>query len=160
MSRDVTLVLVTREGLQGREVLLGRKLRGFGAGKVVAPGGKIEPGESPAAGAARELREETGLLMPAAALEHRATVLFRFPAAPELDMNCLVFAGTGYSGEVRASDELDASWHPVALLPVPGMWQDAGLWLPKVLSGQSFTVTVVMAEDQQSVAGTAYEAWS
>ena len=42
----------------GHEVLLMRKLRGIGAGKINAPGGKIEPGETPLEGAIRETQEE------------------------------------------------------------------------------------------------------
>tara|TARA_B100000674_G_scaffold478036_1_gene474683 strand:- start:984 stop:1259 length:276 start_codon:yes stop_codon:yes gene_type:complete len=42
----------------GNEVLLMRKLRGIGAGKINAPGGKIEPGETPLEGAIRETQEE------------------------------------------------------------------------------------------------------
>ncbi|GGJ76776.1 DNA mismatch repair protein MutT [Pilimelia anulata] len=45
------------------------------------PGGGLDPDESPADGAARELAEETGLRVPPAALGapvHRETVRFRF----------------------------------------------------------------------------------
>ena len=44
--------------LEGEEILLIRKLRGIGAGKVNGPGGKIDPGESPLEAAVRETREE------------------------------------------------------------------------------------------------------
>lgn len=48
----------------GRSVLLGRRLTGAGAGLWAFPGGRVQVGESPAAAAARELYEETGLDSP------------------------------------------------------------------------------------------------
>ena len=46
-----TLLFVIRRG----EVLLIRKLRGLGAGKINAPGGRLEPGETPAEADVRRL---------------------------------------------------------------------------------------------------------
>jgi 8-oxo-dGTP diphosphatase len=48
-----TLVFVFR----GDEVLLINKKTGLGKGKVNAPGGKVDPGETPRAAAVRECRE-------------------------------------------------------------------------------------------------------
>jgi 8-oxo-dGTP diphosphatase len=54
-ARDpATLVFVFR----GDEVLLINKKTGLGQGKVNAPGGKVDPGETPEAAAVRECREE------------------------------------------------------------------------------------------------------
>ena len=44
--------------LRGAEILLMRKKQGLGAGKIVAPGGRLEPGETPLACAVRETQEE------------------------------------------------------------------------------------------------------
>ena len=53
--KDVaTLLFIVR----GDEVLLIRKKRGLGAGKINAPGGRLEPGEAPLAAAIREVQEE------------------------------------------------------------------------------------------------------
>jgi 8-oxo-dGTP diphosphatase len=53
------LCLLTRTGGDGAaEVLLGYKKTGFGTGKIVALGGHVEPGESAAEAAAREVKEE------------------------------------------------------------------------------------------------------
>lgn len=53
-----TLVYCIRDD----RVLLIRRLKQPNAGLWVAPGGKLEPGEAPRDCAARELREETGLI--------------------------------------------------------------------------------------------------
>lgn len=61
-----------------RRVVLMRKTRPeWQAGRVNAPGGKLQPGESAAAAASREVLEEAGVLVP----EHdwRETLVWRDP---------------------------------------------------------------------------------
>lgn len=63
--RIVTLVYCVGHGPggpEGNEVLLLERVKPPYPGLWVAPGGKVERGESPAEGATRELREETGLV--------------------------------------------------------------------------------------------------
>lgn len=50
----------------GDHVLLGLRAGGFGRGTWGLPGGHIEPGETILAAAAREVREETGILITSA----------------------------------------------------------------------------------------------
>jgi 8-oxo-dGTP diphosphatase len=47
--------------VKGDSLLLIEKLRGLGAGKVNAPGGRLEPGETPEEAAVRELQEEVSV---------------------------------------------------------------------------------------------------
>ena len=58
---DVVVCYLVRSSRRGPEVLVGRKLTGLGAGRAVAPGGKILPGESVEAAVVREVEEETGI---------------------------------------------------------------------------------------------------
>ena len=54
-----TLIILTN--INERKLLLGKKLRGFGAGKYNGFGGRLERGETPAQCAQRELMEEANL---------------------------------------------------------------------------------------------------
>ena len=47
--------------VRDEKILLIRKKRGFGAGKINGPGGKVDPGETPLQSALRETFEELGI---------------------------------------------------------------------------------------------------
>lgn len=147
----VALLLLTRLGSNGIEVLLGRKLRGFGQGKIVAPGGKIEPLESAQAAARREFLEETGLIVEPEQVHYQAKVCFRFPANPRADMDCAVFASQQAHGKMQRTDELEPLWVLLDALPEEQMWQDSPLWLPRILAGERLCVTVVLNADNETV---------
>jgi 8-oxo-dGTP diphosphatase len=135
----------------GRRVLLGVKRRGFGQGKVVSIGGKAEPGEDLAAAAARELREEAGLLADASQMQPAARLLFRFPASPDRDFLMAVFVVRAWQGELTPSDEIEPQWHGLDALPLARMWDDTRLWLPAVLAGQWVTATFFYDEAWETV---------
>ncbi len=139
-------------GIPGGEVLLGLKKRGFGAGKWVGLGGHIEPGETPPQAAAREVREESGLVVDQARLVPVASLTFLFPARPAWDQTAEVFATASYQGEPAESDEVVPRWFPLDALPLVGMWDDARYWLPRVLAGEWVTATVTFAADCATVA--------
>lgn len=149
--QPVALLALLRNRQGRTEVLLGRKRRGFGQGKIVLPGGKIEPGETAAEAAIREFHEETRLLVQAADLELGARVDFRFPAQPAADMDCTAFIASTACGEPGITEELEPLWADPASLPAAQMWQDSPLWLPRLVAGEKFSVEVVLAPDNQSV---------
>src|SRR3989338_652098 len=55
--KNAVLCFIVKNG----KTLLIRKKRGFGQGKLIAPGGRIESGETPEDAAVREFEEETGI---------------------------------------------------------------------------------------------------
>jgi len=146
------LCLIRRQSPVGPEVLLGLKKSGFGAGKWVGLGGHIEEGEKPEAAAAREVREESGLLVPADSLQHMASIEFRFPSRPSWDQTAEVFVTSVYQGEASESDEVVPKWFGEHELPLPLMWDDAQYWLPPVLAGEHVDVLITFADDCATVA--------
>jgi 8-oxo-dGTP diphosphatase len=132
-------------------VLLGLKKRGFGQGKLVGLGGKIEPGEHLAAAAVRELREEAGLLADPAHLEEAALLTFRFPTCVAWDHQMHVFILRQWQGEPVECDEVAPQWHRLDALPLERMWDDGRYWLPRVLAGERLAMTCVYGPDLETV---------
>ena len=114
------LCLIRRQTASGPEVLLGLKKAGFGAGKWVGLGGHIEEGEKPEGAATREVREESGLEVPADSLQHVASIEFRFPARPGWDQTAEVFMTSVFRGEPAESDEVAPRWFGEHELPLAG----------------------------------------
>jgi 8-oxo-dGTP diphosphatase len=130
--RDVaTLLFVIRDG----EALLIRKKRGLGAGKINAPGGRLEPGETPPECAVREVREELGVTPTGV----RARGELRFQFADGYGLHCHVFTADGCEGEAVETDEAVPRWTPLDAIPYDEMWADDALWLPVMLSGRGFS---------------------
>jgi 8-oxo-dGTP diphosphatase len=90
------------------------------AGRWTLPGGRVEPGETPAAAAAREVAEETGIEV---AVGREWLVLDR-PAGPERPGTVFEihdFVAEPLRGTLRAGDDAaDARWFaPADLATVP-----------------------------------------
>ena len=114
------------------QVLLIRKKRGHGAGKINGPGGKVDQGETPLQAALRETREETGIEV------RHATLMaeFRFVDLIAEQWYGYVFIAEGWHGSLQETDEADPFWCPIAELPFAEMWEDDRFWLPRLLSGE------------------------
>lgn len=125
-----TLLFVVRGG----EVLLIRKKRGLGAGKVNGPGGRLEPGETPLACAVREVREE--LCVTAVDPTHHGELRFHFVDGYKLHAH--VFRAERCEGEAAETDEAAPLWTSLDAIPYAEMWADDALWLPTLLAGGRF----------------------
>lgn len=114
-------------------VLLIRKKRGLGAGKINAPGGRLEPGETPLSAAIREVEEEIGVT-PSRIRAH-GTLSFQFTDGYKLFAH--VFTAEEFTGTPRETDEAVPIWFSRDALPFDEMWSDDALWLPHVLAGEA-----------------------
>ena len=140
-ARDpATLVFVVRDG----QVLLIRKKRGLGAGKINGPGGRLEPGESIEACAVREAQEE--LLITPTGLEHSGENLFQFVDGYSIHVH--VFRASGFSGTPTETAEAAPLWAPIEWVPYDEMWEDDRLWLPLMFARQRFVGRYVFETDR------------
>ena len=121
------LCFIVKDG----RVLLIRKKRGLGAGKINAPGGKLEPGETALDSAIRETREEIGVT-PLQVVE-RGVVRFQFTDGYSL--HCTVFLAAGLAGSPIETAEAVPMWFALDAVPYSEMWEDDQHWLPHVLGG-------------------------
>jgi 8-oxo-dGTP diphosphatase len=135
-----TIVFVLKAG----RVLLIRKKRGLGAGKINGPGGKVNPGESFAECARREVIEE--LCVTPLNLEERGELRFNF--VDGYSMHSRVFVASDYSGEPQATDEAIPVWTPCDCIPYDEMWADDRLWFPLLLAGKRFRGRFLFDNDQ------------
>ena len=126
-----TLLFVVRDG----RILLIRKKRGLGAGKINGPGGKLDLRETPLAGAIREVEEEIGVTP--TGVEQRGEIRFQFTDG--LALHGFVFLASGCDGQPRETDEAAPIWTSVDRIPYGEMWADDALWMPWLLAGRKFS---------------------
>jgi 8-oxo-dGTP diphosphatase len=129
-TERATLLFVIREG----QILLIRKKRGLGAGKINAPGGRIEAGESPIEAAIRETREELCI----EALDPMPHGELHFQFLDGYALHCTVFVSTACTGQAVETDEAAPLWTSIDAIPYHEMWADDRHWLPGVIAGKSF----------------------
>jgi 8-oxo-dGTP diphosphatase len=125
------------------QVLLINKKRGLGAGLVNAPGGRIEPGESPAEAAARETEEETGIKP--YNLDLMGDLSFQFTDGYSLFAK--IYIAWKYTGHLRETNEADPFWCSLKEIPFDNMWEDDKFWLPHLLSGRFISGKFIFDRD-------------
>jgi 8-oxo-dGTP diphosphatase len=125
-----TLLFVVRDG----RILLIHKKRGLGAGKINGPGGKLDPGEMPLAGAIREVQEEIGVTP--RHVEQRGEIRFQFTDG--LALHGSVFLARDCTGQLCETDEATPFWTTVDRIPYAQMWADDVFWIPTLLAGRKF----------------------
>ena len=139
-ARDpATLVFVVQNG----SILLIRKKRGLGAGKINGPGGRVEPGESPMEAAVREAEEELTITP----LGLRFAGQNRFQFIDGYSIHVHVFSASDYRGEPRETAEAVPLWYPTDGIPYHEMWEDDRLWIPHLLEGRHFNGRYVFEGD-------------
>lgn len=106
----------------------------WGGGEWNAPGGKLQSGEDPSEGAAREVREKTGLAV--LDLNLRGLLRFFFGKGRRPSRTVYVFTSHAFDGELSPGAEGILRWHPLA--EIGHMWADGRYWVPRLLAGERF----------------------
>lgn len=135
-----TLCFVVRGG----EILLIRKKRGIGAGKINGPGGRLEPGETIVQCAVREVEEE--LCVSPFGLSAVGEQRFQFIDGYSIHVH--VFLANGCHGDAKETEEAIPVWTPLDAIPYPEMWEDDIIWLPRVLGGTPCSGRYVFDDDR------------
>ena len=120
--------------LKDNQVLLIRKKRGLGAGKINGPGGRIEPGETALQAAIRETQEEIGVTPRSP--DVRGELSFQFTDG--YGLHCSVFLAEDCEGTPVETDEATPFWVSTERIPYDDMWSDDQHWLPLLLTGKKF----------------------
>lgn len=128
--KDTTLSIIC----QPDRILLGMKKRGFGAGKWNGFGGKVEPGETIARAAERELLEECGIR---ADMEMVGILELETEGEPTI-VRMHIFRADSWEGEPRESEEMRPRWFSLGEIPFKEMWPDDPHWMPLFLEGRKF----------------------
>lgn len=150
--RRVVLCFLFRPSPTGREVLLGLKRTGFGTGRVVALGGKVDGDESDLDAAVREVEEESGIVLPPSGLRYAGRISWSFPATPGWNMQSALFTAEAGRSVPVPCEEIEPRWYPVDAIPWAAMWKDAPHWLPQLLAGTRIDAHIEMAADNDGVA--------
>lgn len=158
--RRVVLCFIFRSRRGTRDVLLGLKLTGFGSGRVVAIGGKIDGSESALDAAVREVAEETGMTLAPSDVLDAGRITWSFPAQPGWNMAATLFTtdvtadvtAEGEDVEPVACEEIEPRWYAVDSIPWHSMWKDAPHWIPFLLDGKRIDARIIMAVDNEDVA--------
>lgn len=128
-----TLVLIIRRNA----VLFGFKRESFGRGKLNAPGGKLEGGETIIECAVREARDEVGVEVDPAQLEEVAIITFHAENVPLQEVH--VFRTESFVGEPHDTESMeDLYWYPIDDLHEFGSDMHASdmKWMPQAVRGK------------------------
>lgn len=117
-----------------KEVLLGKKKRGFGEGNYLGVGGKVNDNETVEQAAIREVKEEINVTP--TDLEKMAVVTFLFPDKPNWNQEVHVFRTFSWINQPTESDEIIPKWFKLNEVPYNLMWDDNKYWLPSILEGK------------------------
>ena len=135
-----TLVFVFRDD----EVLLIDKKTGLGKGKINAPGGKVDPGETPEEAAVRECREE--LRIEVSNLEYCGEHRFQF--VDGYSIHVYVYRTRDFEGEPTETREAAPRWCPIDRIPFDRMWEDDRYWIPRMIRGERFQTRWIFDGDR------------
>ena len=129
--------------MRDEQLLLIHKKRGLGAGKINAPGGRLEPGETIEQAAIREAHEEVGIT--ASNIAYAGVLSFEFTDG--YSTRCHVFTTRDFTGTPIETDEALPEWFHADAIPYDRMWADDRLWIPLMLDGKPFDAHFIFKDD-------------
>ena len=137
-------VIVYIRDMEKQKLLLMNKKTGLGKGKVNAPGGRLEKGESYLDAVIRECQEEVFItpINP----EKRVELHFQFTSGHSIYGEA--FFTESWEGEAKESSEAAPFWCDFDKIPWDNMWEDDRHWLPLALGGKKLRCYYVFDDDK------------
>jgi len=129
---DAVLCFI-RDRKNGKILLINKKT-GLGKGLINAPGGRVDPGETPEHAAIRETLEEVGLVV--RNLTHAGDLFFQFVDGHSI--RGYVYVTENWSGEMLETPEAAPFWIDEVSIPYHRMWSDDSWWVPHMLAERPF----------------------
>lgn len=133
---------------QDDRILLGLKKRGFGEGKLIGFGGKVNVGEKIEDAALREVFEEAQITPKD--LEKMGVLEFTWDYKPEV-LEVHIFKVTDFEGIPTEGDEMKPEWFSLKNIPYEKMWADDIYWLPMFLENKKFSGKFVLDKNDALV---------
>lgn len=146
--KPTTLCLIINDK---HEILLGRKKRGFGAGKYNGFGGKKQDEETFRECAVREVFEEVSLVVKPEDLIPVGIMNFQFPYEEALNHLNYTYIIKNYEGLPMESEEMEPHWFAFEDIPFETMWKGDDTWIPEVLQGKLLHTLLIFGKDNDEV---------
>ena len=143
MGKEVTNVYL----VQGNEVCLGMKKRGFGQGLWNGTGGKVMENETIEEAAKREAKEEFGVDL--VELKNMGKIFFVFKDGFEHE--CHLYICHKWEGKPSESEEMSPRWFKVEEIPFDKMWETDKHWLPIILEDKRIEAVFYFNNDAKTI---------
>lgn len=132
--------------IDGGNVLLGEKKRGFAKGTLNGIGGKQDPNETIRQAMVRECIEEIGVKPTRYELVGKID-FDTYYKGEHINMNMHIYKCYEYVGTITETDEIRPIWYNINNIPFERMLQDDLLWLPDILKGNKIIGKVKFDKD-------------
>lgn len=120
---------------RGDKILLGRrKKQGFGQGKWLGLGGKVDEGESIEQAMIRECQEESGIEV--TKFIKRGVLTFHYINDPIMEVH--YYEIKEFDNQPKDSNEMEVAWVELNKIPYEKMWPNDKYWLPALLDNKDF----------------------
>ena len=134
--------------VNGDEVLLAMKKRGFGQGRWNGVGGKVEKGETVQQSVIRECQEEIDVTP----TNHQKIADIYYDEQHKgvrEKLHVHAFLCTKWQGKPIESEEMAPKWFKISKLPYKEMWDDDPYWLPQIFTGQKLKCKFTLDENDK-----------
>lgn len=147
MGKEVKIMTEALAVKDGKVLLGRRKKQGFGQGKWLGLGGKVEAGETLEVAMIRECLEEANITV--AEYIKKGELLFHYINDPDMEVH--YYEILKYEGEISDSEEMEVKWISIDEIPYDNMWPNDRYWLPMFLEGKYFEGEFFFDADYQIV---------